>query len=384
VRVFRPDGRPSAVRILVVDDDEVFREELSTFLADDGHEPVSAPSVRKALEALEQENLDVVFTDLKMPRQSGMELVKEIHRRWPQVFVIVVTGFATIQTAVEAMKEGAFDYIAKPFRTNEVHRVLALVTAERKFSDARLPARDPHVIARELARRYKTTILLAAPDRPTKTDGVEYLAFDGRSPSDLPHAFEEFLRSHPKGGLVIAEADRMLEDHRLEDIVEILSGLRRRLEGNGPFAVSFRPDRVARVQAEAIRAAVTAPAVQGALEALSSPIRRRVLYRLADGPASFSDTMRAAELDDSPKLSFHLHRLLDEGLIVRDGELYDLTPKGKDAVAVLREMEDMTAATGAGAFVYQSPAPDARISDSSHGVNRGSHRGQILGPRSDT
>jgi FixJ family two-component response regulator/DNA-binding HxlR family transcriptional regulator len=347
------------MRILVVDDDPLFREELTTLLSDEGHSTFAAPSVRKAVEILETESIDVLFTDLKMPRQSGLELVSEVHLRWPGIFTVMVTGFATVPTAVEAMKNGAFDYIAKPFRTAQLQQVIGNIEEQRSFRDAHLPTGTAAELARDLARRRKTRILYGDIPPAPRGEGLEFLPFDGKSPSDLPHALDEFLLRHPDGGLVLARVDRMLENHRLEDIVAILQQLRQRLEGGGPFAISLDPSRVSRTQAEALRTAVTAPAVQAALEVLSSPIRRRVLYRLTKGPASFSEAMRAAELDDSPKLAFHLHRLIDEGLIARLHEQYRLTPKGRSAVSVLRDIEDVAAGKGVRTFVYQTPSVDS-------------------------
>ena len=343
----------------MVDDDPLFREELTTFLSDEGHTTFTAPSVRRALEILETESVDVLFTDLKMPRQSGLELLAEVRRRWPGIFSVMVTGFATVNTAVEAMKSGAFDYIAKPFRTVQLQQVLRLIEEQRTFQDAHLPTGTALELARDLARRSKVRILYAdAPPAP-RGESLEFLAFDGTSPSDLPHALDQFLLANPDGGLVVARIDRMLANHRLEDIVQILQQLRQRLEGGGPFAISLDPSHISKAQAEALRTAVTAPAVQAALEALSSPIRRRVLFRLAEGSASFSEAMHAAELDDSPKLSFHMHRLVDEGLIAHSNEQYRLTPKGQSAVAILHEMEDVAAGKGSRTFVYQTPAPQS-------------------------
>ncbi len=357
------------MRILVVDDDPLFREELTTLLSDEGHTTFTAPSARRALELLETESIDVVFTDLKMPRQSGLELLAEIQRRWPAIFTVMVTGFATVPTAVEAMKSGAFDYIAKPFRSAQLQQVVHLIEEQRSFQDANLPTGTAAELARDLARRGKTRILYADVPPAPRGEELEFLAFDGTSPSDLLHALDEFLLRHPGGGLVLARVDRMLEGHRLDDIVAILQQLRQRLEGRGPFAISLDPSRVSQTQAEALRTSVTAPAVQTALEALSSPIRRRVLFRLTKGPASFSEAMHAAELDDSPKLAFHLHRLVDEGLIVHLHEQYRLTPKGQSAVAILREMEDVAAGKGARTFVYQTPpeAPGSSASSNAEG-----------------
>jgi CheY-like chemotaxis protein/DNA-binding HxlR family transcriptional regulator len=350
------------MRILVVDDDPLFREELTTLLSDEGHTTSAAPSVHKALELLEGESVDVVFTDLKMPRQSGLELLGEIRRRWPGIFTVMVTGFATVPTAVEAMKEGAFDYIAKPFRAAQLQQVVQLIEEQRAFRDSHLPTGTAIELARDLARRQKVPILYADVPPAPRGEGLEFLAFDGTSPSDLPHALDQFLLRHPKGGLVVARADRMLKNHRLDDVVAILQQLRVKLESAGPMAISLDPSQTSRAQAEALRTAVTAPAVQTALEALSSPIRRRVLFRLTKGPASFSEAMHAAELDDSPKLAFHMHRLIDEGLIVHLNERYRLTPRGQSAVAILREMEDVAAGKGTHAFVYQTPS-EAPTSD---------------------
>ncbi|HLY77148.1 MAG TPA: response regulator, partial [Thermoplasmata archaeon] len=288
------------MRILVVDDDPLFREELTTLLSDEGHISFAAPSVRRALEVLENQTIDVVFSDLKMPRQGGLDLLAEVRRRWPGIFTVVVTGFATVETAVAAMKNGAFDYIAKPFRTTQLQQVLTLIEEQRSFQEAHLPQTTAVELAKDLALRRKTRILYADVPPAPRGENLEFLPFDGRSPSDLPHALDEFLHRTPEGGLVVARADRMLENHRLEDIIAILQQLRQRLEGGGPFAVSVDPHRTTRAQLEALRSAVTAPAVQTALEALSSPIRRRVLYRLAAAPASFSEAMHAAALDDSP------------------------------------------------------------------------------------
>jgi FixJ family two-component response regulator/DNA-binding HxlR family transcriptional regulator len=344
------------VRILVVDDDTVFREELGLFLSDEGHEIATAPSVRKALEVLEAGDQDALFTDLRMPRQSGLDLLKEVRKRWPRTYVVVVTGFATVPTAVEAMKLGAFEYISKPFRGEQVRGVLKLIQEERRFSDAGLPTEDVAKLAERLAEHAHLPILLLTDPVVTAGPGVVVRPFDGRDPSRLTDEVTAFLSDHPKGGLVIAHVERMLADHRVEDMVDLLRRTRDRFEGAGPFALGLDPRKVTADAAAAIRSVLVAREVHGALEAIASPIRRRVLLRLALGTASFSDAMRAVELDDSPKLSFHLHRLVDEGLIAHVQEMYKLTPKGEGAVELLREMEKVAAGSTADAVLFR-PAP---------------------------
>lgn len=344
------------MRLLVVDDDQVFREEFVTFLSDEGHQAASAPSVRKALELLDTEEVDAVFTDLKMPRQSGLELLKELRRRRPNTYVVLVTGFATVETAVEAMKGGAFDYIEKPFRAERVREVLGLISDEMKFARPSLPSVKAAELARELAQGGKVPILFATATTPPPAPGVEVFAFDGQEPSALVHALDGFLTASGRGGLVLDRVDRMLDRHRLDDVVSIIEQLRERLRNVGPFAVGLDPKRVSQVQADALRAAVTAPAVQSALDALSNPIRRRLLQRLASGPAGFSEAMHAVGLNDSPKMAFHIHRLVEEQYIARNGETYLITPKGERAVELLAEVEQSAAGVGRRLFVSPGPA----------------------------
>ncbi len=102
-------------RILVVDDEAVIREGVRRILEKEGYQAEPKASGRIALERLQQEDYDLVITDLKMPGMGGMELLKAIRILQPDVPVIIITGYSTVETAVDAMKSGAFDYLAKPF-----------------------------------------------------------------------------------------------------------------------------------------------------------------------------------------------------------------------------------------------------------------------------
>ncbi len=115
-------------RILVVDDEAVIREGVRRILEKEGYQAEPKASGRIALERLQAEDYDLVITDLKMPGMGGMELLKAIRILQPDVPVIIVTGYSTVETAVDAMKSGAFDYLAKPFTpvqiSEKVHKAL--------------------------------------------------------------------------------------------------------------------------------------------------------------------------------------------------------------------------------------------------------------------
>jgi DNA-binding NtrC family response regulator len=107
-------------RILIVDDQEMMRDSLAATLAREGHEMVAANDGPLAVSKLNAGRFDLMITDLKMPKMTGIELLAEAKRIRPEMPVIVMTAFATVNTAVEAMKLGAYDYIQKPFDGEEI------------------------------------------------------------------------------------------------------------------------------------------------------------------------------------------------------------------------------------------------------------------------
>ncbi len=120
-------------RLLVVDDKEMMRDSVATMLARKGHSVVVAAGAGQALEKIAQRPLDCVITDLQMPDRSGLELLGEIRRHDEQLPVVFMTAFGTVETAVAAMKLGAFDFLTKPFSGDEL-----LVTVHRAVDHGRL------------------------------------------------------------------------------------------------------------------------------------------------------------------------------------------------------------------------------------------------------
>jgi DNA-binding NtrC family response regulator len=116
-------------RILVVDDEAVIRDGVKRILERSNMEVATSSGGRAALAMMQETDFDLVVTDLKMPGMNGIEVLKAIKVLQPEVPVIIITGYSTVDTAVEAMKNGAFDYIAKPFTpdqiTEKVNKALA-------------------------------------------------------------------------------------------------------------------------------------------------------------------------------------------------------------------------------------------------------------------
>lgn len=119
-------------RILVIDDDASYRALLREFIEEKGHTVVEAETADAGSAIFLREKIDLVISDLMMPVKSGMDLLQELKRINPRVLFIMVTGFPGVESAVEAGKEGAYDYLVKPIEMSQLAAVMnrALATVE--------------------------------------------------------------------------------------------------------------------------------------------------------------------------------------------------------------------------------------------------------------
>ncbi|MBN9451528.1 MAG: sigma-54-dependent Fis family transcriptional regulator [Bosea sp.] len=140
--------------ILVVDDEERLADVLALALEDLGYRATAVTSSQAALLELGQAHFDLVLTDLRLPVMDGRALLREVRSRWPEKPVVVLTAFATVRDAVELVKEGAFDYIAKPF---EMEDVATTIRRALRLADV---VRDNERLRRELEGRYSFDTLI--------------------------------------------------------------------------------------------------------------------------------------------------------------------------------------------------------------------------------
>jgi NtrC-family two-component system response regulator AlgB len=121
------------MRILIIDDEENIRRATTVVLEASGHETVSAENAAAALKQVENSSFDIAFLDLKLNEDNGLDLLPELLKINPQLDVIVFTAYASIETAVEAMRRGAADYIPKPFTPEQVRQALGRLVSARKL-----------------------------------------------------------------------------------------------------------------------------------------------------------------------------------------------------------------------------------------------------------
>jgi DNA-binding NtrC family response regulator len=168
-------------RILVVDDEAVIREGLRRILDSNRFVVETCVSGRSAIEALHERDFDLIVTDLKMPGMSGIEVLKAVRTLQPDTPVIMITGYATIETAVEAMKNGALDYLAKPFAPDQflekVERALQqraiLLEESRQRDDSDIQQGFDHFVggSREMQKVYRRIVQVAGTDSTVLVTG---------------------------------------------------------------------------------------------------------------------------------------------------------------------------------------------------------------------
>ena len=140
--------QPENYQILLVDDEESMREVLSIMLSREGYRVDAVADGAQAVERLKSQGYDLIISDIKMPRLNGFELLAHVRERFPETVMLMITAFSTTEEAVEAMKQGAYDYITKPFRNEEI-RLIVKNALERKAL-----RQENLLLKKEIDKRY--------------------------------------------------------------------------------------------------------------------------------------------------------------------------------------------------------------------------------------
>jgi len=141
-------AQPTQGRILLVDDDAIIVDSLGEFLQLENYVVDGVHSVERAVQKLATENYQVVITDINMPDADGFELLRTIRDRFPDVVTIVITGYGTIESAVEAIKMGAYDYLTKPLSDDEIRLVVQRAVQQQSL------LRENRSLKQQLGMRY--------------------------------------------------------------------------------------------------------------------------------------------------------------------------------------------------------------------------------------
>lgn len=210
--------------ILIIDDERGIRETMGAFLAEQGHGVRTASTGDEGLWFLEERPAELVLTDLKMPGISGIDVLRRVRERWPATEVVLVTGYGTMDDAVDALRLGAYDFLSKPVRLARLELLIRHCEERLRFSRDNRALREVVERLRDLNERKEKFIALANHEiRTPTTVAAGLVSLLANKAADLPGDWRRLLES----------ADGALR--RLKEVVEDLGDLG--LNQAGGFAV---------------------------------------------------------------------------------------------------------------------------------------------------
>jgi DNA-binding NtrC family response regulator len=226
-------------KILVVDDERSMGEFLTLLLSKDGYQVRSTISARAALEMLEEEPSQLLITDLRMPDMDGLELVNEARKRFPDLGVVVMTAFASLESAVEALRLGAADYVTKPFQVAEIRAVVRKVLdgLEMRRENRKLKARllEEGAVPRLIGGSKETRELLELVQRVAPSDSTILITGDSGTGKEIVAQIIHQLSERATGEFVTincgALPDTLLESELFGHIRGSFTGAVRDKEG---------------------------------------------------------------------------------------------------------------------------------------------------------
>lgn len=376
-------------RVLIVDDEAPIRDALQLALERGPLEVrvLTASDGQEALEKLGRPGAEVVVADLKMPRLDGMGLLREVRQRHPETYFIMMTGFSTIETAIEALKLGAVDYITKPHLEAELAKAVGQVLEDIRFK-AGFQVRKGSVAAHSGGVQEKLLALVRAGLEPLVVvqdldDGLRTalpptasVFRTGAPRRDLeptaewvnPRQLDELARRlgslvsavpsvvyiRDLGHLVAHAGEAPLKSFIARVAAEVFAA-------DGELLLSVGPAEVGKRLLDEVAETITSSYYGGITRVISTgithPIRRMVIGLLSKhATLSFSYIQDALGVGKPPKLSFHLARLREDRLVEQDGEKrYLLTRRGQKVAHVLDQLGKRVARLDSDVIFQDSP-----------------------------
>jgi CheY-like chemotaxis protein len=321
------------MRVLLVEDDRIMKHGLKELLVEEGHEVKEASDGIEALDLIKGEEFDVVLTDLKMPRLDGIGVLKKVKSINNQTHVVIMTAFATVETAIEALKLGAYDYLKKPIDIKEVVTLLEAISEERMYQKVI----DLHYMGRNDACLDVYKELVAPRDgliiTPTP-QSLEGLGLRGEVIAvKSAHEIRGVIESH-----VGSRMGMVIFIHNIESLFSSSLDLREYFQNLFDLIMSRKSFMIIGIESrkfvEELWDEFINQSADYYVELFSETLRNRMRRDIIkiifnNGKQKFSAIQRAIGERDSPKLSFHLKKLVSEGVLMKtSGGDYSITDKG--------------------------------------------------------
>jgi YesN/AraC family two-component response regulator len=340
------------MRILIVDDNTTFLDTMGNILTLDQHEISTATSAEEALELILKENFDLLLTDLKMGELSGIDLIREIRKRGINLISIVITGYGSIDSAVEAMKTGAYDYLLKPFEISPLKEKIEEVQKEVRlrdiFSLSPLTS-DPSIQEYSIERNfneYEQPFLVISNENPQRilddynieNASTVHLSFANNDTNMIPptklhllrQEIEEFIKTQEKGTIVFNGLEELYQVHNWRSFKGFIDDLGQQILSSS-FSLIFLVEKNVIYQS-LVHEALSILSVQSfnsIIKLISHPLRKNIINLLkSQGKLNFNKILGELKVESSSSFAFHLKKLVQENILEKDDHSYYLTSRG--------------------------------------------------------
>jgi len=356
------------LKILVIDDDLIFLDRMQKILSLNKHTVITSSSGKEALLILEQEDFDLILTDLRMPGLSGIELIKKINERRDQL-IIMITGYGTIETAVEAMKIGAFDYILKPFDIktlkSKVKEVETELNLRKKLNFSKIVEKSQLVEFDDVKdlNDYSEPYFIISDEDPKKLIDQFHLpnassimlAFHESEncipPSKLNSLkiqIEKFINKNDKGTIIIKGIEKIIKIHRWEAIKRFIIYLQSEVISSNFILVIIlesEPKALNHSKQQILKDALitlTNPNLNKLLTLISHPIRKKIITLLSsEKKLNFNRILKKLDIKNSSLLAFHMNKLEKERIFLKENGIYMLSPRGHYLAEMITVLEHL-------------------------------------------
>jgi len=374
---------------MVVDDDELLVEQLQRYLERHKHEALCANSAEEALELLQRTAEEgtapqAIFTDIRMGVMSGLDLITKVQERWKELFIIVMTGYATIENAIDAMRRGAFDFITKPFRTPLIGEKLKAIQAEmdlrQELQEAK-PAEeepepqftDPRSWLEEQAA--ETSLLVVSPRErrlfmgPESAEGtvdhenLQYVQLThGNQPGTIPpghlhsllQRLNEFSQEHPSGLVYLEGLGLLSQMHGFATVQNLVTHFmkeqKEQKETNCHLCLGVGREELDPPDLAALQQVLAQEQLVNISRSMAHEARLAILHHVGQTRGvAFNELFKAMDLASSASLTFHLKQLLQTNLLEQNEEgAYRLTPEGRTSLEALSRLRELSATSFTG------------------------------------
>ena len=359
------------MKILVVDDDETFLDKMEKHLELENHSVVTSVSSTEALEQLQQEKFELVLTDLKMPDLSGVDLLKTARQQGNDSIFIVITGYGTIESAVDAIRTGAYDYLLKPFELSLLKEKIKQVEDELRFRES---IKIPLILERltkvedfdlnSLQDDFPSPFLVISDKNPEiiiKKYNLNpatplWLSFDEENGTillsklnSLKAKIEDFVTENPKGTIILKGIEALSRFHDWDSIKQFLLYIQTEvLSSNLELLILIEnlhplPSPSPTLYYDALSSFIST-AFNKLVEIVSHSVRKDIILLLKTQDEiilSFNEILKKLAINSSSILSFHLKKLVKEEILIKEKSSYSLSSKGQYVANIIKILEKL-------------------------------------------